>query len=331
MAKEKLRDEIVNRLTGEKHTLSEIAAAVKGPKKVIEDTIKILVSDGTIAEKDGCYFVSDELTETDWVVFGFVRSKGGRAKLDDYVAKQLGWEPVEANLQKLVAAGIFIKKGTWYRITAESAMKLPLSPDEREAFQVAEARITQLVGEIYPKQLEVAAELRKIRDEKLYRELHKRFEDYLNERFERTRDWAYKLIRDLEVAEGLLKSKAMPNVETLLQNVTARDMPHLAKLKKEPEKMKQAICKAEEIAKSESRVRTPDDIKKAVEGLKAPAKKPDEKTPETTSKSRMVEFDGIRYVGCITEDVPKLLTEFSNWLRKNPTDVAFTISVGKAM
>jgi hypothetical protein len=208
-------------------------------------------------------------------------------------------------------------------------MRIPLSPDERESLRAAENRIDGLVGELYPKQLEVAGELRKIRDSKLYRETHKRFQDYVDDRFERTRDWAYKLIRDLEVAEGLLKVKAMPNVEALLQTVTARDMPHLAKLKKEPAKMKAALEKADETAKSEKRARTTDDVKVAVEELTGAVGKEDE-TPPKPSNPRTVEFKGVNYEGGTTEDVPTFITTFAKWLRKHPTDAAFTIQVGKA-
>ena len=137
------------------------------------------------------------------------------------------------------------------------------------------------------------------------------------------------MIRDLEVAEGLVKEQAAPNVEALLQNVTARDMPHLAKLKKEPAKMREALQKADEKAKSENRDRTVEDLKESVEEITSP-KKPEEQTPPEPMKTRKVKFTGVEYDEVTTDNVPKVLADFAKWLRKNPTDNAFRINVSKS-
>jgi len=345
MLQEQLRTEIVNRLKGQPKTLAEISAEAKASKKAIKDTIKILVSEGAILQNNDRYFVTEgdgdgdgsspstgrvRLSETEWQVLEYVRSTASRRVNPLELARKLGAKDADAAISKLAGAGILDLKDHSYRITAASAMKIPLNAEERESLRAAESRIDELVGDIYPKQLEVAAELRKIRDGKLYRETHERFQDYVEERFERTRDWAYKLIRDLEVAEGL-KSGDEPGVEALIQTVTARETPHLAKLKKEPAKMTAALQKADDKAKSENRPRTADDVKEAVEANTAPAKKPNQAATKASGKLRTVDFFDIDpKLPWKTDDVPALLIEFAKWLRNNPIDTEFKIVVSVA-
>jgi hypothetical protein len=345
MAQLELRKTILSRLKGQPKTLAQISARAKASKKAIKDTIMALVSEGAITQEADRYFVTPspptngngravgeapriELSEMEWQVIRFVKHRKQADSSD--VAKELGAKDASDTLSKLVAAGILVKKGQWYTITAASAMRIPLSADERELLQAAEGRIDTLVEEvIVPKQMEVAGELRKIRDGKLYRETHGRFKEYVEQRFERTRDWAYKLIRDLEVCEGLMKVKAEPNVEALLQTVTARDMPHLAKLKKDPAMMRAALETAKDQAKSKNRPRTADDLKEVVEAVTG--KKPKKEKPKAPSKVRTVEFSAVDpKLPALTDDVATLLTDFAKWLRKNPTDAAFTIKVGEA-
>lgn len=224
----------------------------------------------------------------------------------------------------------FVPSGNGSPVAGTAAKKKPLSPEERKSLRAAESRIDKLVGDIESKQLEVAGELRKIRDGKLYRETHERFQDYVEGRFGRTRDWAYKAIRQLEVDEGLKTGEDKPGVDAHLQTATARETPHLAKLKKDPAKMKAALQKAEDKAKKENRERTPKDVKEAVEAMKGSGKKPDQAAPKAPCKVRTVEFSGVNYDDQETADVAAVLADFAKWLRQHPTETAFTIKVGEA-
>jgi hypothetical protein len=220
-----------------------------------------------------------------------------------------------------------------YKITSQSELLIPLSAGEQAELRAAEKRIDALVDEIRPRQIEVARELRRIRDQKLYRETHKRLQDYVNDRFERTRDWGYKLIRDLEVAEALRDGQSEATVDALLRTVSAREIPHLSRLKKNPEKMRQALQKAEEKAQAENRVRTADDVKEAVIEV-ATGRKPEPETPEEPEpkKIRTVKFVGLDYDGGEeTDDLPTFLSNVARWLKKHPTDAAFAIEVGAAI
>jgi hypothetical protein len=51
--------------------------------------------------------------------------------------------------------------------------------------------------------IEVGNALFAIREERLYRESHKTFEAYCQERWGKTRDWAYRLIRSAEAASDV--------------------------------------------------------------------------------------------------------------------------------
>ena len=339
MSEKELRKEIINRLKEAKKTVSEVVVEIGEDEEAIRDTILALTSVGELSQEGDRYFVSDEgtasqhdLSKLEWRVVRFLQSRSGKQAQIEDVAKELGTKAAQAAVSKLVSAGILVEQGGWYRITAASALRIPLDADEREALQAAESRIDELVGEVYGRQIEVARQLMLIRGRKLYRETHQRFGDYVAERFERTRDWAYKMIRDLEVAEALMEEKAAPGVEALLQTVSAREMPHLAKLKKDPAKMREALQNAEEKAKSENRARTSDDVKDAVEEIKSPEPETSkEPTPPEPTRTRTVKFTGIKHDPVETDDVPRTLTEFAKWLRKNPTDNAFKIHVGKVV
>lgn len=266
-----------------------------------------------------------EVSESEWEIINLLLDKKGKSLRIDGLTKQFGRQ-ISDEISRLVSEGIVVQhKDGGYRITSETELNIPLSQEERNELAVAEDRIDELAREIDGKKLEVAQELRRIRDGKLYRETHDRFGDYITERFERTRDWAYKAIRDLEVSEALQKGDFDSDVDALIQTVTARDIPHLSRLKADPFRMRQALQEADGTASTEERSRTPEDVKAAVEAAIAPDKpKPTEPRP-----TRLVKFSDIEYDDCETDDLPKLMVEFAKWLRKNPTGKAFGICVGE--
>ncbi len=334
MVRNELQNRILAELEDRKMTTSDLVAEIGEPEQVLKDAILMLSTDGTLGQDGDRYYVVEEgggvLSDSDWEIIDFLKDRKGKSMKPNNVAMSLGGEGMSAALMRLAETGIVVKdKGGGYKITSESELEVPLSPSEREELGDAEALIDGLVEEIHDKQLEVARQLRRIRDKRLYRETHKQFSEYVAERFERTRDWAYKLIAQLDVMEGLTSEKPNADVEALLQTVTARDIPHLAKLKKEPAKMQEALLKAEETARSEKRDRKPDDVKEAVESLK-PKPEPTAPPPAPQKKLRKVTFTGITHPEVETEHLPGFFKQFADWIEKNPSDGAFTVKVAKA-
>jgi hypothetical protein len=333
-------DDLLKAFAGRRKTISELAAEVSESDEDVRAVVAGMVEDGVLSQEADFYWVTDEhgshraLTDLEWRVVDFLLNQRGKPAKIETMTLEVKQDEVQAAVDRLVALGIVVRhKHGGYRITAQSELLIPLTSEEREELRLTESHLDELVGEVHIRQIEVARELRRIRDGKWYRETHKRFQDYVEDRFNRTRDWAYKAIRDLEVAEGLLHGTAPhENVEALLQTVSAREMPHLARLKREPEKMRQALRQAEEKAKAENRERTADDVKDAVIEV-ATGKKPEAETPEEPEpkKTRTVEFTGIDHEAGSTDDLPMYLVNFARWLRKNPTDNAFTIEVGEAV
>ena len=80
MSKNKLRDEILNRLKGEKKTLPEMTSDLGKPAKAVKDTILALVSEGVVSQEDDRYFVTEgtatqpDLSELEWRVIRFLQS-----------------------------------------------------------------------------------------------------------------------------------------------------------------------------------------------------------------------------------------------------------------
>lgn len=334
MTGQELRHEVVNRLKQAKKTVEELATETGQPKKNVKQAILALQSEQILSAEGDRYFVIEEqpapqsdLSDLEWRVVGFLQRKSGQQALVDDVAKELGRQDADAALKRLLALGIVVQEGSWYRITAQGALRIPLSKEEREALRAAEQQIDQLAGEVHGKQLEVARQLRIIRDGRLYRETHNRFEAYVDDRFERTRDWAYKLIAELEVREGLVAGKEDDSVEALLQTVTARETPHLAKLKKEPKKMQEALQKADEKAKAENRERTLDDVKEAVAALKPKPQPKENPKPAAPKQTYLVKFTGLDHDEEETENLPGFFTDFSKWLKGKSVEKAFTIKV----
>jgi hypothetical protein len=333
-------EELLKAFAGRRKTISELASEVSESDEDVRAVVAGMVEEGVLSQEAEFYWVTDEhgshraLTDLEWKVVNFLLDQRGKPANIESMTVEVKRDEVRVAVERLVALGIVVRhKHGGYRITAKSELLIPLTSEEREELRLTESHLDELVGEIHVRQIEVARELRHIRDGKLYRETHKRFQDYVEERFNRTRDWAYKAIRDLEVAEGLLQGTALrENVDALLQSVSAREMPHLARLKKEPEKMREALRQAEEKAKAEDRERTVDDVKDAVIEV-ATGKKPEAETPEEPEpkKSRTVKFTGIDHEAGSTDDLPTYLVDFARWLRKHPTDSAFTIEVGEAV
>ena len=241
----------------------------------------------------------------------------------------------ESAVDRLVALGIVVRhKHGGYRITAKSELLIPLTSEEREELRLTEGHLDELVGEVHLRQIEVARELRHIRDGKVVsgdaqavpglRRVNGSTEPETG-RIRQSVTW--RSPRACCTAHALRE-----NVEALLQTVSAREMPHLARLKQEPEKMRQALRQAEEKAKAEDRERTADDVKDAVIEV-ATGKKPEAETPKEPEpkKTRTVKFTGIDHEAGSTDDLPTYLVDFARWLRKNPTDSAFTIEVGEAV
>jgi hypothetical protein len=336
-------EELLKAFAGRRKTITELASEVGESDEDVRAVVAGMVEEGVLSQEAEFYWVTDEhgshraLTDLEWKVVNFLLNQRGKPANIESMTVEVKRDEVRAAVERLVALGIVVRhKRGGYRITAQSELLIPLTPEEREELRLTEGHIDELVGEVHLRQIEVARELRHIRDGKWYRETHKRFQDYVEERWSRTRDWAYKAIRDLEVAEGLLQGTlAMgknEDVEALLQTVTAREMPHLARLKREPEKMRQALRQADEKAKAENRERTPDDVKDAVIEV-ATGKKPDAETPKEPKpkKTRTVKFTGIDHEAGSTDDLPTYLVGFARWLRNHPTDSAFTIDVGEAV
>jgi hypothetical protein len=333
-------DELLRAFAGRRKTISELASEVSESDEDVRAVVAGMVEEGVLSQEADFFWVTDEhgshraLTDLEWRVVNFLLNQRGTPATIESMTLEVKRDEVRSAVDRLVALGIVVRhKRGGYRITAQSELLIPLTPEEREELRLTEGHIDELVGEVHLRQIEVARELRHIRDGKWYRETHKRFQDYVESRFERTRDWAYKAIRDLEVAEGLLQGASLrENVEALLQTVSAREMPHLARLKREPEKMRQALRQADEKAKAENRERTADDVKDAVIEV-ATGKKPEAETPEEPEpkKTRTVKFTGIDHEAGSTDDLPTYLVNFARWLRKNPTDSPFTIEVGEAV
>ena len=336
-------DELLRAFAGRRKTLPEIASEVGASDEEVRSTIAGMVEEGVLSQEADFFWVTDEhgshraLSDLEWRVVNFLLNQRGKPATIESMTLEVKRDEVRSAVERLVALGIVVRhRHGGYRITAQSELLIPLTSEEREELRLVESHIDELVGEVHVRQIEVARELRHIRDGKWYRETHKRFQDYVESRFERTRDWAYKAIRDLEVAEGLLQGTAAmgknEDVEALLQTVTAREMPHLARLKKEPAKMRQALRQADEKAKAEDRERTADDVKEAVIEV-ATGKKPEADTPQEPEpkKTRTVKFTGIDHEAGSTDDLPTYLVDFARWLRKHPTDSAFTIEVGEAV
>lgn len=327
MARNKSTTENTNRLL-EKQRSTGNAEAEVADSGVIKEGFLILDSNSEPREADNEY--SEEhsgaaLSESEWQIINVLLDKKGKTFQIDRLCKQFGRQ-ISDEISRLISEGIVVQhEDGGYRITSETELMIPLSAEERSNLSDAEARIEELASEIDNKKLEMAAELRIIRDGKLYRETHSSFGDYVQDRFERTRDWAYKAIRDLEVSEALRKGDLDAGVDALIQTVTAREIPHLSRLKGDPSRMRKALREADSTASSEERSRTPDDIKAAVEAVIAP----DNQVPAEPKPTRLVEFIGIEYGDCETDDLPKLMAEFAKWLRKNPTSKAFAINVGE--
>jgi hypothetical protein len=339
MAEKDFEEKILKAFDGRRKTAPEIAAEVGRPDGEVEDTLSELVEEGAISQEADFFFVTDEhgvshsgLTDLEWNIIRFLRGQKGKAARVGPTALSVTTCDVEAALSRLKAMGIVVADNHGgYKITSQSELLIPLSSEERAELQEAEKQIDALVSEICPRQLDVAKELRLIRDRKLYRETHKRFQDYVSDRFERSRDWAYKIVRDLEVAEALREGQPEATVEALLQTVSAREIPHLARLKKHPEKMWEALEVADEKAQTEGKARTVDHVKAAVIEVATGKKSESETPPEPKrKKTRTVRFTGIDHDAGETADLPAYFVEFGRWLRKHPTESAFTIEVGAA-
>lgn len=267
---------------------------------------------------------SREFSPLEWEIIRIMEGQKGTPYNAGELARMLGQNEVTTAMEKLEAAGVLVPLGWRHRVTSESRMKIPLTAEEREELKAAEARIDACVDAIHGKQIGVARDLRIIRDKRLYRETHARFQDYVEERFNRTRDWAYKTIQELEVKEALQDGDN--DVETILQTVTGREIPPLAKLKKEPTKMREALRQAEETAKAENRDRTLEDVQNAVASFKPQEKSENAAKPKII---RTVTITGIEYAADDTEDLPDYFQQFARWLRKNPPETSFSIKVGR--
>ncbi len=270
------------------------------------------------------------LTDQEWMVVRLLLTQKGKAFDLSEVARTLGEGPARAALAHLVKLGIVDTSKGGYRITAQSALNVPLDATEEADLAKLEAEVDSLVEEIEGKQFFVAENLRIIRDRKLYRTTHKRFGEYVAERFNRTRDWAYKAIQMVEVIEGIQNPKN-DDVEALLQTITIREVPHLAKLKKEPEKMQKALLDAEEEAKSKNRRRTPEDIQRSVGKLKPKEEEvPKPQAAEAQRKKRIVTVKGIDFTDGEVADLPGYFRDLAGWLETNAAENAFSIKVSKA-
>jgi DNA-binding Lrp family transcriptional regulator len=302
-------DEIVNVLKAQAENL-----AAQSPTPQVQE-----FSPGT-----GSGQSTSELSELEWRIIRLLLPKIGQPFGLSEITQNVGQPEVSAAIEKLVAAGILERYKGCYRITPVSRMKIPLFSEERDVLQAAEARIDIFVEEIYGKQMEIAKDLKTIRDGKLYRETHNRFRDYVEERFFRTRDWAYKLIQEFEVREGL---KVGNGVGSLLQTVTAREIPILAKLKSKPEKMQEALRNAEEAAKRQNRERTLEDVQEAVDALKP--REENEGKASASKAVRTVTIKGIEFAGGDIDNLPVFFANLAKWLRKHPAEKTFTIKVSK--
>ncbi len=319
---------IINRLRRKRGSLSNLAQELNLPDERAEESVAILVSKGIVGVENESYFLIDrsianvDLSEIERKLIATLREVGAKAAVNR-LTFEVGKDKTDAALSKLERAGILVRdQNGQFKLTARSELKIPLSKSEKVALAKAEKNIEAASHALHAQQLLVARELRTIRDQKLYRETHSRFGDYVAEKFERTRDWAYKMIAELEVQVGLC-SVGDENVEALLHSVTARDFQQLAKLKNEPIKMLNALKSADAIANNEKRKRNTDDLKNEVNPL-MPRKN---KKQEQPFFSRTINFDGIDRPDETTIDIQSSFVNLARWLRRNPQNSAFAIQV----
>lgn len=123
--------------------------------------------------------------------------------------------------------------------------------------------------------VEVGEALRRIRDERLYRESHGTFEDYCRERWEMSRKRAY----DLMAAEEV-RALLSPIGDTPTNEAQARE---LAPLRDKPERMAEAWAEAQDTARENGRPVTAADVRAVVQP------KPREAKAQTTLVAGIVE------------------------------------------
>ena len=206
----------------------------------------------------------------------------------------------------------------------------PLTDLEKAELVAAETRIDHMIDDIEATKMDVAKELKVIHDNGWYRGTHKTFADYVEARFGRCRDWAYKTLDELEVRLGFDGVDA--NVESIIQTATVREVAALSKLKKHKEKMREALVAADATAKAANRPRTVQDVQKAVAFYK-PVKKAKgnaKRKAKPAKPVRTARVKGLDFAGGKVEDLPRWFASLAKWLRENRPEGEFSIKVGKA-
>lgn len=117
-------------------------------------------------------------------------------------------------------------------LTNNQGELLPLSTDEKTALTYHENVIERGLETF----IEVGQSLQYIRDNRLYRAEYKTFDEYMSERWGKSRYWGLNMIKSVEVM-GLLEGNVDARQQLPTSEFQARP---LAKLKDNPELMAQA-------------------------------------------------------------------------------------------
>ena len=147
--------------------------------------------------------------------------------------------------------------------------------------------------------VEVGNALRRIRDQRLYRELHSTFDDYCKERWGISRFYAHRQIEAANVAGALLPNGNTPTTESV-----ARE---LAPLKDQPEKLQEAWS---ETVEQHGPKPTAKQVKEVVRGKAEPTKakparpqnrKPSKAHKEEVGRQQATAITGaLDVIGCCT-------------------------------
>jgi len=156
-----------------------------------------------------------------------------------------------AELAEIVGAGDSKTKALVRAALNKVADDEKLTPEERDELRKLEAKFEG-------GQHESIVALRAIRERKLFREDHKTFDDYVERRWNRTRQWATQQINWLRRSELLEANGKDP------YQMTVDDAQALAPLEEHPELFVEAIAEADEEARLSGKKRTKNHIKEAV-------------------------------------------------------------------
>lgn len=336
MATKKMRETPVKQMARPQMTLVKLPPDRGGSKTQLRPTISVLRETGRFPQVEGhlrevaiapTHKRAPALSETEQRIVELLQNrKNSHLKLRD-ITEKLGSDKLQPTLDRLLRRKIIEQKGSQYRITSVTELNIPLTAAQRQLLVDAEKQIDVLIDGIEASEIEVAVKLKMIRDEKLYRETHKTFKLYIEQRHNRCRDWAYKKISSYEVKQSLLGA----GVEATLQSVTSREMTQLARLKCDAVKMRTALTEAESAAEAEGRSRTLDDVKRAVESAISsglPTAEPDTSAEQDNPRTQyLVKFIGIEHSDTETDDLPKMFGDISRWLKGAAIKKKFSVTV----